>query len=89
MAVHIRITHRFALLAVLALILVGGSLALALVQIRTAMLEQKRLEIRHSVEAAATIVQGFVARARSGARSHSDARALEGQAIRQARLDGG
>ena len=89
MLLRVRITHRFTALAILGLALAIGSISLALVQIRSAMLDQKRQEIRHSVEAAATIVQSYVTRAKVGELTDADARQRAANAIRGARFDGG
>ncbi|WP_205820805.1 methyl-accepting chemotaxis protein [Methylobacterium nonmethylotrophicum] len=89
MLLRVRITHRFAALAILGLALAVGSISLALVQIRDAMLDQKRQEIRHSVEVAATIVRSYVARAKTGELTDADARQRAANAIRGARFDGG
>ena len=88
MSFRLRITHRFAALAMLAIAMVGGAVVLSLVQIRSAMLDQKRLEIRHNVEAAATIAQGFLARTKTGEFTETEARRRTSDALRSARFDG-
>ncbi|MGX7707201.1 methyl-accepting chemotaxis protein [Methylobacterium sp. Gmos1] len=86
---NIRITHRFAMLAGLGLIFAIGSVGVTLWQVRTSMLEMKRAEIRHSVEAAAAIVNGYVGRIKSGEISEADARARLSHVLKSARFDGG
>ncbi|ACA17177.1 methyl-accepting chemotaxis sensory transducer [Methylobacterium sp. 4-46] len=89
MPLRFRLVHRFVALALAALFLLGGSMGLALTQIRSAMLEQKRGEIQHAVEAAATILQGYLARARAGEMSEGEARRAALETLRMARFDGG
>ncbi|MGF3024879.1 methyl-accepting chemotaxis protein [Methylobacterium aquaticum] len=86
---HLRITHRVAALAILGLVLAFGSLGLALWQIRTIMLDQKREEIRHSVEAAATITESYLKRSKSGEMTEAEARMRAAQVLKSARFDGG
>ncbi|TNC10539.1 methyl-accepting chemotaxis protein [Methylobacterium terricola] len=53
------------------------------------MLEQKRQDIRHSVEIGATIAKGYLNRAMSGELSESDAKSRLARVLRLARFDGG
>ncbi|MFE1601146.1 methyl-accepting chemotaxis protein [Methylobacterium sp. ID0610] len=89
MTYRFRVTHRFIVLALAALTVLAGSMTLTLVHMRDLMLAQKRSEIQHGVEAAATIMHGFAARARAGEFSDAEARRAALEALRQARFDGG
>ncbi|MGE7415764.1 methyl-accepting chemotaxis protein [Methylobacterium tarhaniae] len=86
---NIRITHRFAALAILGLVFSIGSIGLVLLQVRSSMLEQKREDIRHSVDVAATILKGYVGRAKSGEMTDAEALAQAARVLRLARFDGG
>jgi methyl-accepting chemotaxis protein len=53
------------------------------------MLEQKRLEIRHSVDGAATIVKAFLPRSKVGELTEIEAHRRASDALRAACFDGG
>jgi methyl-accepting chemotaxis protein len=53
------------------------------------MLEQKRQEIRHSVEIAAAVAKEYASRAKAGELTEEDARTRAARTIKAARFDGG
>ncbi|MGY2047181.1 cache domain-containing protein [Methylobacterium sp. JK268] len=81
--------HRLIALALAALVLLGGALGATLVQVRAMMLDQRRGEIRHSVEAAASILSGYVARAKAGEMTEAEARRAAVGVLRPVRFDSG
>ena len=89
MLFRVRIIHRVAALALIGIVFATAAVGLALLQTRRAMLEQKHQDIRHSAEAAATIIQGLLARSQSGELSDAEARLRAVDAIRAARFDNG
>ena len=83
------IGRNFALLAGAALLLLAAAVTLALFQARTIMLEQKRAEIRHTVDAAVTIMQGAYEAAKAGGANEAEALRRAGNVLRSARFDNG
>jgi methyl-accepting chemotaxis protein len=77
----------FTLLSALAVTIALGCIAYTLVNTREALMVQKRFEIKHSVEGAATIVRGFVESARKGEISEADAQKAAVKALEKARFD--
>jgi methyl-accepting chemotaxis protein len=81
------ISQTFTLISVLAVIITLGCVAYTLVDMRAALVEQKRFEIRHSVEAAGTIIHSYVERAQKGEISEEDAKKAAVKALEKARFD--
>ena len=63
------ITRNFALIAGAALVLLAGAIALVMMQTRSIMLDQKRAEIRNTVDAAVSVLQGAYESAKAGGAS--------------------
>ncbi|MCZ8258942.1 MAG: cache domain-containing protein [Beijerinckiaceae bacterium] len=83
------ITRNFALTAGAALLLLAAAVTLVMVQMRSIMLDQKRAEIRHTVDAAVTIMQGTYEAAKAGGASDADALKAAGNVLRSSRFDSG
>ena len=66
MAIRISISQRMISVAFLGIILLGASLSVVFTQIRSTMLLQKQHDVQHAVEAAATIVEDLVRKAKAG-----------------------
>ena len=83
------ISQTFTLISVLAVLITLGCVAYALVDMRQALVDQKRLEIKHSVEAAGTIIRGYAERAQKGELSEEDAKKAAVKALEKARFEDG
>ncbi|WP_407051443.1 methyl-accepting chemotaxis protein [Methyloraptor flagellatus] len=83
------ITRQFGIVVVLSTLVIMAIFAVTIVQVRNTMLEQKRSDIRHSVEAATSIVEGFRQRAEKGELSVEAAKSMAMEGLRAARFDGG
>lgn len=83
------ISQSFALIAALAVIIAVGGVTYTLVAARDEMLALKRGEMRHAVEAAASTINGYLARAQKGELKEADARKMATDAIGSARFDNG
>ena len=83
------ITRQFGIVVVLSTLVIMAIFAVTIVQVRNTMLEQKRSDIKHSVEAAASIVEGFRQRAEKGELSVEAAKSMAMEGLRAARFDGG
>ncbi len=86
---RLSISRSFALLSGLSVLLLVASLAYVLFDARQAMIEQKRMEIRNTVEAAATIIRGYAERAAKGEITQAVAQESAKDALRTARFDSG
>ena len=88
MRLSLSISQRFALLAVMSVLIAVSAVAFSLTRARDAMIEQKRSEIRFLVEAAVTMIEG-----RRQALTRPDdaerAKAELAELLRSARFDGG
>uniref|UniRef100_UPI0024DF68BB cache domain-containing protein n=1 Tax=Rhabdaerophilum sp. SD176 TaxID=2983548 RepID=UPI0024DF68BB len=83
------ITRNFALIAGAALVLLAGAITLVMMQTRSIMLDQKRAEIRNTVDAAVTVMQGAYEAAKAGGASDADAVRAAGNVLRTSRFDNG
>lgn len=83
------IARNFALLTGAALILLCAAIFMVMMQMRTAMLDQKRAEVQHLVEGAAGIYFGTYEQALKEGASTADAAKKAGNSIRAARFDNG
>ncbi len=83
------IARNFAFIAGAALLLLVGAVTLVMVQTRSIMLDQKRAEIRNTVDAAVTVMQGAYDAAKAGGASDADAIKAAGNVLRSSRFDGG
>jgi methyl-accepting chemotaxis protein len=83
------IGRSFALIAGLAVVIAVGAVAFTLSQTRDHMIDLKRAEMKSLVEAAASTVNGYLARAEKGELKEADARKMAIDAISSARFDNG
>ncbi|WP_038359211.1 methyl-accepting chemotaxis protein [Bosea sp. UNC402CLCol] len=83
------IGRSFALIAGLAVIIAAGGVGYTLNAAHTEMLALKRAEMKNAVEAAATTVKSYLARAEAGDLKEDDARKMAMEAIGNARFDNG
>ena len=88
MASNVPIAYRlYAIIAVFATALIGIA-AFLLLDYKAELLERKRLELRHLVETAAKVAQGYHDRAQIGEMTEAEARAEALQVIGSMRYDG-
>ncbi len=80
------ISFRVAAVVVLAVVAVSGVGILGYLDLSTSLREQKAQELHHQVETAATIVEGFRARAAKGEMSEAEAQAAAKAALRPVRF---
>lgn len=83
------IGRSFALIAVLAVIIAVGGVGYTLHAARNEMIALKRAEMKNAVEAAATTVKSYLARAEAGELKEADAKKMAMEAIGGARFDNG
>jgi methyl-accepting chemotaxis protein len=83
------IGRSFALIAALAVVIAVGSVGFTLVKARDQMIELKRAEMKNAVEAAASTVNSYLARAEAGELKEADAKKMAIDAISNARFDNG
>ena len=83
------IAKNFALLAGAAIVLLCGAVFHVMMQMRGTLLDQKRAEIRSTVEAAVTVAQGAYDQAKATGASSEDALKQAGNVLRSARFDNG
>jgi methyl-accepting chemotaxis protein len=83
------IGRSFALVAGLAVVIAVGAVGYTLSQARDHMIDLKRAEMRSLVEAAASTVNGYLARAEKGELKEADAKKMAIDAISNARFDNG
>src|SRR6478752_791970 len=83
------IGRSFGLIAILAAILAIGGVSFTLVQARSEMIALKRAEMKNAVEAAASTVNSFLARADKGELKEPEAKKMALDAISAARFDNG
>ncbi len=79
-------SFRIALVVMLAIVAIGGVGAFAYVDLRGALYDQKRVELRHQVETAVGVIDGFRARAAKGEMTEQEAKAAAVAAIRSVRF---
>ncbi|MCZ8185599.1 MAG: cache domain-containing protein, partial [Beijerinckiaceae bacterium] len=84
----VSITKSFVLLALAAFVLGLAALALSFAQMRSAMLDQKRTEIQHIVEAGGTLFKGMLDRGKAAGLTDYDAMKEGLEALRHARFEG-
>ncbi|ACB95426.1 methyl-accepting chemotaxis protein [Beijerinckia indica] len=82
------IGRSISLIVLLTAVVVLTSLGFELYRTRLNLIEQKRSEIRHVVETAASIVEGFAAKAKAGEMTEREAQRQALAAIDPARFDG-
>ncbi len=80
------ISFKIALVAALAIGTITGVGALAYRDMRSALMEQKGLELKHEVETVVTVIEGFKARVAKGEMSDAEGRKAAKEAIRPARF---
>ncbi len=83
------IGRSFALIAGLAVVIAVGGVGFTLYEARDDMIALKRAEIRNAVDAAASTINGYIARAEKGELKEADAKKLAIDAIANARFDNG
>jgi methyl-accepting chemotaxis protein len=83
------VTRNFAVLTVSALALLAAAVFLVMTQMRMIMLDQKRAEIRSTVEAAVTVLQGAFDAAKAGGTKPDEALRKAANVLRSARFDNG
>jgi len=83
------IGRSFALIAALAVVVSAGGVAVTLHAARNEMIALKRVEMKNAVDAAATTVNSYLARAEKGELSEADAKKMAIDAIGSARFDNG
>ncbi|AMJ60842.1 methyl-accepting chemotaxis protein [Bosea sp. PAMC 26642] len=83
------IGRSFGLIAVLAVLLAVGGVGYTLDAAHKEMITLKRAEIKNVVEAAASTVNSYLARAEAGELKDADARKMAIDALKNARFDGG
>ncbi|POR56693.1 methyl-accepting chemotaxis sensory transducer with Cache sensor [Bosea psychrotolerans] len=83
------IGRSFGLVALLAAIIAIGSVSFTLFEARKEMIELKRAEMKNAVEAAASTVNSYLARAEKGELKEADAKKMAIDAISNARFDNG
>ncbi|TCR69880.1 methyl-accepting chemotaxis protein [Bosea sp. BK604] len=83
------ISQSFALIAGLAVVIAVGGVAYTLVGARDEMIMLKRNEMKNAVEAAASTINGYLARAQKGELKEADARKMAIDAVANARFDNG
>ncbi len=79
-------SFRIALVVMLAFVAIGGVGAFAYANLRNALYAQKNLELRHQVETAVGVIDGFRARAAKGEMTEAEAKAAAVAAIRPVRF---
>lgn len=83
------ISQSFALVAALAVVIAVGGVAYTLVGARDEMIMLKRNEMKNAVEAAASTVNGYLARVQKGELKEADARKMALDALANSRFDNG
>lgn len=83
------ISQSFALVAALAVVIAVGGVAYTLVGARDEMIMLKRNEMKNAVEAAASTVNGYLARVQKGELKEADARKMALDALTNSRFDNG
>lgn len=86
---NMSIAHKFGLIILAAIGMIGVSTTVALVNLRSAMMDQKRAEIRNTVDAAATILKGAYEAAVAAGAKPDDAIRAAGNVLRSSRFDNG
>ncbi len=84
-----KISHKLVLLAMLGLLLTIGAICFTAYSARDMMLDMKRADVRHSVEAAVGVVKSFYDRVQKGEMSEADGRRHAMEALRSSRFDNG
>ncbi|MCZ8375273.1 MAG: cache domain-containing protein [Beijerinckiaceae bacterium] len=84
----VSITKSFVLLALATLLLGLAALSLSFAQMRSAMLDQKRTEIQHIVEAGGSLFKGMLDRGKADGLTDYDAMKAALEALRHARFEG-
>lgn len=83
------IARKFGLIILAAIAMLGLSTIVALYNLRTAMMDQKRAEIRNTVDAAATILKGVYDAAIAAGTKPEEAMKAAGNVLRSSRFDNG
>jgi methyl-accepting chemotaxis protein len=83
------ISRSFALIATLAVVIAAGSVGYTLHEARNDMILLKRTEMKNAVEAAASTINSYRARAEKGELKEADAKKMAIDAIANARFDNG
>lgn len=86
---NLSIARKFGFMVGAAILLLAASVVMVLSQVRTMMLEQKRNEIRHTVESAVTILQGAFDDATAKGAKPDDALKAAANVLRSSRFDNG
>ncbi|MCU0819036.1 MAG: methyl-accepting chemotaxis protein [Beijerinckiaceae bacterium] len=86
---NLSIARKFGFMVGAAILLLAGSVVMVLTQVRGMMLEQKRNEIRHTVESAVTILQGAYDEAVAKGMKPDEALKSASNVLRASRFDNG
>ncbi len=86
---NLSITRSFGLVAAIAVVVTVAAVGLTLKEARQEMIDLKRAEIKNAVDAAATTINGYLARVEKGELKEAEAKKLAIDAVSSARFDNG
>ncbi|MGL5446172.1 MAG: methyl-accepting chemotaxis protein [Rhabdaerophilum sp.] len=86
---NLSIARKFGLIIVAAIVMIGVSITVQLLHFRDAMMDQKRAEIRNTVDAATTILKGAYDGALAAGAKPEEAMKVAGNVLRSSRFDNG